>query len=147
MAHPRKTIREKIVTLLKAESPAIASGRIYDSRIHPVGTAPFVTVRTVADDPQVEDMIGLSKPDYMRLLTVQIDCVDTERPGSGTLAGNADDLARQVEEALADKITLDGLALSCLMSGTTVEESIEVDPPAYQVSLTYLVTYSDTLGL
>ena len=146
MAHPRKTIREKIVTLLSAGS-SIAGGRIYDSRTQPVSTAPFVMVRTVSDDPQTDDFIGLSKPDYMRLLTVEIVCVDTERPGSGTLAGNADDLSRQVETTLADQITLDGLALSCLLSGTTLEESTEVDPPAYQVSMTYLVQYSDTLGL
>ena len=120
---------------------------MYDSRTQPVLTAPFVVVSVTSDDPQLDDFIGLSKPDYMRMLTVQIDCVETERPSSGTLAGDADDLARQVEETLADKITLDGLALSCLLSGTTLEESTEVDPPAYQASLTYLVQYSDTLGL
>lgn len=146
MAHPRRTIREKIVSLLST-GVTLAGGRVYDSRTQPVLTAPFVVVSVTSDDPQLDDFIGLSKPDYMRMITVQIDCVETERPSSGTLAGDADDLARQVEETLADKITLDGLALSCLLSGTTLEESTEVDPPAYQASLTYLVQYSDTLGL
>ena len=146
MAHPRKTIREKIVTLLTT-GVTLASGRVYDSRTQPVLTAPFVIVRTILDEPQADEFIGLSTPDYMRLLTVQVECVETERPSSGTLAGDADDLARQVEETLADEITLGGLALSCLLAGTTLEESTEVDPPAYLVSLTYLVQYSDTLGL
>lgn len=146
MAHPRKTIREKIVTLLSS-GVTLAGGRVYDSRTQAVATAPFVIVSIVSDDPNDDDFIGLSTPNYMRVLNVQVACVDTGRPGSGTLAGDADNLARQVEETLADKITLEGLALSCLLSGTTLEESNEVDPPAYQATLTYLVQYSDTLGL
>lgn len=146
MAHPRKTIREKIVTLLKA-GVTLASNRVYDSRTQPVSTAPFVVVSIASDEPQEDDFIGLSKPDYMRVLTVQIMCVETGRPSSGTLAGDADDLARQVETTLANNITLDGLVLSCLLSSTMLEESTEVDPPAFSATINYIVQYSDTLGL
>jgi len=143
--HPRKTIRNKIITLLKAGVTS-ASNRVYDFRTQPAQTAPFINVTTPSDEPDLEDFVGLSTPNYMRILTVEIHCVETERPSSGTLSGDADDFAREVEEALADNITLDGLALSCLLSTTTLEAGDEVDPPAFSVILTYEVKYSDTLG-
>ena len=143
--HPRKSIREKIVSLLSAGGAVpSAGGRIYDSRIQPIATAPFVVVRITEDEPE-EPFVGLSVPTYMRVLTVEIDCVDTERPSSGTLAGDCDDLAREVEIALQANLTLDGLALSCLLGGSILEESGEVDPPAYRCQLTYEVRYEDTV--
>ena len=144
--HPRKTIREKVVSILSAGGVVpSAGGRIYDSRIQVVETAPFVVVRVVSDEPE-EPFIGLSIPTYNRVLTVEIDCVDTERPASGTLAGNADDLAREVEIALQGNITLDNLALSCLLQSSILEESGEVDPPAYRVQLIYQIRYEDTVS-
>lgn len=144
--HPRKTIREKIVTLLTAGVTS-AAGRVYDSRDkQPIQTAPFVVVRTTADESLAGDIINLALPRHQRQLTVEIDVVDTERPSSGTLAGDADDLAREIEETLSVNPTLDGLALSCLYSVSILEEGLEVDPPAYRVGMTYLVLYEDALG-
>jgi hypothetical protein len=143
--HPRKTIREKVVSIL-ASGVTSAGGRVYDSRTQVVQTAPFVVVNSVSDEPE-EPFIGISHPTYNRLIIFEIDCVDTERPGSGTLAGNADDLSREVELALQGNLTLDNLALSCLLGGAIVEASEEIDPPAYQVTLTYFVRYEDSIGL
>tara|TARA_R110000796_G_scaffold83510_2_gene182655 strand:+ start:2355 stop:2795 length:441 start_codon:yes stop_codon:yes gene_type:complete len=143
--HPRKTIREKVVSILSS-GVSSASGRVYDSRTQVVQTAPFVVVNSVSDEPE-EPFIGLSHPTYNRVITFEIQCVDTERPSSGTLAGNADDLSREVELALQANLTLDNLALSCLLGGAIVNASEEIDPPAYQVTLTYFVRYEDTVGL
>lgn len=144
--HPRKTIREKIVSLL-TEGVSSAGGRVYDSREkQPVATGPFVVVRTLADDSPAEEMAGVSLPTYHRELAVEVACVATGRPSSGTLAGEADDLAREVEEYLADFVSLDGLALTCLLRSSTFEEGLEVDPPAFQALLNYAVIYEDRLG-
>lgn len=144
--HPRRTIREKVVSLLTTGVTAV-SGRVYDSREkQPVQTAPFLIVRTSSDDVPADDTLGLSLPIYQRTLTLEVDAVVAGRPATGTLAGDGDDLARDVEEVLADNIDLDGLALTCLLSGSTVEEGLEVDPPVYQVSLIYTILYEDRLG-
>jgi hypothetical protein len=144
--HPRRTIREKFVSLLDAGIPAL-TGSVYDSREkQPAGTAPFINVWTPSDESPADDSLGLSLPIYQRILTVEVLCVVAGRPASGTLAGEGDDLARDVELYLADYVDLDGLALTCLLSSSTVEEGLEVDPPAYQVSLVYIVLYEDRLG-
>jgi hypothetical protein len=144
--HPRKTIREKVVTLLSAGVVG-AGGRVYDSREkQPVATGPFVVVKTILDQSPPEDQYGLSLPTYQRQLELEVHCVETGRPTSGTLAGDADDLAREVEEYLADYVDLDGLVLTCLLTASTMEEGLDVDPPAFRVVLTYQVIYEDALG-
>lgn len=144
--HPRRSIREKVVELLGSGVTAV-SGRVYDSREkQPVQVEPFLIVRTLSDEVPADDSLGLSLPIYQRTLTLEVEVVVAGRPASGTLAGAADDLARDVEEVLADNIDLGGLALTCLLSSSTVEEGLEVDPPAYQVSLIYTILYEDRLG-
>ena len=143
MAHPRRNIREKVVSVITAATPA-AGSRVYDSRTQPVTTAPFVIVTTPAEE--ILDNQELGTPTFQRLLTVHVECVESGRPTSGTLARDCDDLAREVEEALAANRTLDGLVLYISLASTNMEAGDDIDPPAHSAVMVYEAQYLDSEG-
>lgn len=136
--HPRRTVREAVVTLLTGAS--VASGRITDSNPTAVqGTLPACDVWTPEDE--FLRWHDFSSRHFERKAVVTITCyVQANASAAATL----DDLCRDVEAAIESDVTLSGVAQTKVeYIGTSIELGDENDPKAARADISYAYQYLD----
>jgi hypothetical protein len=141
MAHPRKLVRNAVVTML---TDATAAGkRVDSSRVdpHKKSQLPAISVYTLHDEVDEEATAGNAPRERTHKLELQIQgYVDV----SDTVADDMDDLAEQIEAVMEGDPYLDGTAGESMLTGTAMqvrEPEGRNDPLVGVVTLVYSVTY------
>ena len=136
MAHVRQQLRERAATTLTGLSTT--QSKVYQSRIYPLGSAnlPGLLVYTKSEDSEVVTMSGVRTvfrnlflviEGYVKAVSNYDDTVDT--------------IAEEVETALGNDVTLNGLAKNSYLISTNIEYQGEGEKPVAVVSMTYNIEY------
>jgi len=136
MAHVRKQIRDKVADLLKA-NVGLVKRRVYTTRVHPLNDTnlPAISVYTGTETSQ---RLQAGVTDMIRELSLEIDCYVRE---TSSFDDDVDAIAVQVEEAMATKFTLDGLAKFTVLTSTQIQFDGDADQILGVAKLTYSVQY------
>ena len=136
MAHVRKQIRDKVADLLKA-NVNLVKRRVYTTRVHPLNDTnlPAISVYTGTETSQ---RLQGGVTDMIRELSLEIDCYVRE---TSSFDDDVDAIAVQVEEAMATKFTLDGLAKFTVLTSTQIQFDGDADQILGVAKLTYSVQY------
>jgi len=136
MAHVRKQIRDKVASLLKS-NVSLVQRRVYTTRVHPLNDTnlPAISVYTGTETSQ---RLQAGVTDMIRELSLEIDCYVRE---TSSFDDDVDAIAVQVEEAMATKFTLDGLAKFTVLTSTQIQFDGDADQILGVAKLTYSVQY------
>ena len=136
MAHVRKQIRDRVAATVSAAA-TLVSGRVYTTRLYPLTEAnlPAVTVYTGQETSALQT-IGART--LMRNLDVAVDIYVR---ATSTTDDDVDAIAVQIEEAIADDFTVNGLAKSAVLTGTDIDFSGETEQPVGIARLTFTIQY------
>ena len=136
MAHVRKQIRDKVASILKS-NVGLVKRRVYTTRVHPLNDTnlPAISVYTGSETSQ---RMNLGVTDVIRQLALEIDVYVRE---TSKFDDDVDAIAVQVEEAMADNFTLDGLAKFVVLTSTQIQFDGDADQILGVAKLTYSVQY------
>lgn len=136
MSHVRQQLRERAATTLTGLTTT--GTKVYQSRIYPLGSAnlPGLLIYTKSEDSEAVTMSGART--VLRNLSLVIE-------GYVKAVSNYDDtvdtIAKEVETAMGNDVTLNGLAKNSFLESTQIEYDGEGEKPVAVVSLTYNVEY------
>ena len=142
MAHPRKTIREKVVDIIKNGSTS-AGTNVFETKVHPIQTGTRPAVRVWTREDNADGLLSIAPRNYRRIVSVVVDCVDS---GSADMDDDVDDLCREVELLLEADTTLAGLAEDVEYISTSIEYDGSVDPAIAVASVSYDILYYDDMS-
>lgn len=136
MAHVRQQIRDRIASVLTS-NVALVSGRVYQSRVYPLTEAklPAVTVYTGAEAS------GLQTLGVKTMMRVAQISVDIYAKATANLDDDLDAIAVQIEEAIANDFTVNGIAKDAVLTSTDIDFSGDTEQPVGMARLTYEVRY------
>lgn len=143
MAHPRTQIRQATIAAL--DGATAAGARVHDTRVDPFrkGDLPALSVYTLSESSDKASG-GLDRE-------VQLEIAGwVSGADAAAVARAMDDLAVQIEDAMAADAGLRGTASDSVLTGTEPQiraEDGKSDPLVGIITLTYTVTYQTTLGL
>jgi hypothetical protein len=137
--HLRKRIRAQVAALLAGT--ATAGANVFTSRVYavPEDRMPALLVDTPGELVEMRS-IGMD-PRLERTLTVSITACVWE---NDTYNDTADEIARQVEVALAANLTLSGLAKYCTLDRVETELEGEGERPVARLTMSYTALYYTT---
>ena len=136
MSHVRQQLRERAATTLTGLTTT--GTKVYQSRVYPLGAAnlPGLLIYTKSEDSEIVTMSGART--LLRNLSLVIE-------GYVKAVSNYDDtvdtIAKEVETAMGNDVTLNGLAKNSYLESTEIEYDGEGEKPVAVVSLTYTVEY------
>lgn len=136
MSHVRQQLRERAATTLTGLSTT--GSKVYQSRIYPLGNSnlPGLLIYTKSEDSEAVTMTGART--LLRNLSLVIE-------GYVKAVSNYDDtvdtIAKEVETAMGNDVTLNGLAKNSYLESTEIQYDGEGEKPVAVVSLTYSVEY------
>ena len=136
MSHVRQQLRERAATTLTGLSTT--GSKVYQSRVYPLGAAnlPGLLIYTKSEDSEAVTMSGART--LLRNLSLVIE-------GYVKAVSNYDDtvdtIAKEVETAMGNDVTLNGLAKNSYLESTEIEYDGQGEKPVAVVSLTYTVEY------
>lgn len=136
MSHVRQQLRERAATTLTGLTTT--GSKVYQSRVFPLGAAnlPGLLIYTKSEDSEIVTMSGART--LLRNLSLVIE-------GYVKAVSNYDDtvdtIAKEVETAMGNDVTLNGLAKNSYLESTEIEYDGEGEKPVAVVSLTYTVEY------
>ena len=138
MAHVRKSIRDRIASVLDS-GVALVSSRVYASRVYPIDPSklPAITVYTGSEASGFHNMAS-GIPDLMRNLSVTVDCYVRV---AETFDDDVDALCVQIEEAIANDFTVNGFAKDVVLNSTEIDFSGEAEQPVGIARMTFVVRY------
>ena len=136
MAHVRKQIRDRIASVI-GTGATLVSGRVYTTRVYPLTEAnlPAITVYTGSETSSLQT-IGVKT--LSRDLQVAVDIYVR---ASATTDDDVDAIAVQIEEAIANDFTVNGLAKRVVLASTDIDFSGETEQPIGIARLTFSVSY------
>lgn len=136
MAHVRKQIRDRIASVISTAG-TLVSQRVYTTRVYPLSAAnlPAITVYTGSESSALHTMGSRT---MMRNLDVAVDIYVR---ATETTDDDVDAIAVQIEEAVANDFTVDGLAKSVVLTGTDIDFNAEAEQPIGIARLTFSVSY------
>ena len=136
MSHVRQQIRERVGTTLG--SLTTTSSRVYQSRVYPLASnnLPGLLIYTKSEESEPATMGSVQL--LMRNLTLIIE-------GYVKAVSNFDDtvdtIASEVEVAMGNDETINGLAKNSFLDSTEIEYDGCGDQPVAVVTLSYTVEY------
>ena len=138
MAHVSKSIRDRFEARLKA-SVGLVKRRVYASRVYPITAdkLPAVTVYTGTETSALHN-IKIGTPDLMRALSVTVDAYVRV---TDKFDDDVDALCVQIEEAIANDFTVNGLAKDAVLTSTEIDFSGDAEQPVGVARLTFVVRY------
>lgn len=144
MAHVRKQIRDKFVTILTAGVPLV-SKRVYATRVYSLTQAklPAITISSGAESSGLMT-IGATMGTKSLNRTLEIT-VSIYENANASLDSLIDAIAVQIEEAIGADFTLSGIAKQSVLTSTNIEFSGETEQPVGIATLTFAVQYITSL--
>ncbi len=108
MAHVRQQIRERIVSVLTT-NVTLVSSRVYGSRVYSFSEAdlPAITVYAGSETSGLQT-VGLKTS--QRIVSIQVDAYVR---ATSDFDDDVDAIAVQIEEAIANDFTVNGLSKNC----------------------------------
>lgn len=136
MSHVRAQIRSQFKAILTG-GVSLVSSRVYGSRVYPLTEAnlPAITIYAGGETSGLQTA-GLKT--LMRSLSVNVDVYVR---ATENLDDDLDAICVQVEEAIADEYTLNGLSKNTVLSSTEIEFSGDTEQPVGVARLTFDVLY------
>lgn len=138
MAHVRQQIRESVATIVGGLTTT--GTNVFQSRVWNVQESELPCLLIYTNDETIDDG---TLNDLVRRLTLTLE---GKAQVSTTLDDTLDDIASEVEIAMALDITIGGMAVSSSLDSTSVELTSEGDQPIGSISLNYDVTYMTPNG-
>ena len=134
MKHARQKIREAAASALSG----ITTATIYTSRVYPMITLPVISVFANRDTSETEnDLIGTPQR-LTRRLILEVEIAAEAVTG---VDDEVDDLAAQVEAAIAADTTLGGFCTDLYLQSTTITLGGDAETPAAIARLQYEIWY------
>jgi hypothetical protein len=140
MAHNRKAIRDRIVTVCTGLTTT--STRVHKSRLYPLagGKLPALAIYALNESSE-RATIGASK--YHRLLDVAIDAM---AEANTNIDDTLDLICEEVETAIGADRTLNGLAKETVLISTDIELSGDGEKPVGIARMIFRVTYRTSVS-
>jgi hypothetical protein len=135
MAHKRKQIRDRLKTILTGLTPT--GTNVFASRVYPFKAAELPGLIIYTDDEASEP--GAMGRGLDRIVDAKI--VGYVKPASGAVDDALDAIAEDVEAAIEDDPTLNGLANFSILESSTMEFDAESDNPVGVITLNYQIHY------
>jgi len=137
MAHIRTQLRDRVAANLASLSST--GSRVFKSRIYPMDAASLPGICIYTRDESVEASTISAPRLQMRELQVVIEgyAISTT-----VLDNTLDQIALEIEEAMAGDITLNGIAKVINLQSVDADFSDEGERPAGMIRLTYVVLYA-----
>lgn len=141
MAHIHQQIRDHVATQVNAIGTL--TGKVYKMRNHAIDDAklPAAVVYTNTQQSSVIT-IGMMTARGSLELVVEIYV----KGASATISDTLDELCVLVENALAADFTVNGLAKSCVLTGTEIDINVEGERAIASARLVYAVEYVTSIG-
>ena len=136
MAHVRKQIRDQIASVLVSDV-SLVSGRVYQSRVYPLHEAKLPAI-TVYTGSETSGLMVMGAKTLARTASIMVDAYVR---ATVNLDDDMDAIAVQIEEAIADDFTVNGLAKDAVLVSTDIDFSGETEQPVGVVRLSYAVRY------
>lgn len=135
MAHLRKQIRDQVITTLTGL--ATTGTNVFRSRVYnnEASKLPCLCVYTLSEN--IEDAT-LSPVKYERALEL---AVEGYAKATSNIDDTLDQIALEVEEALAADLTLNSLALDCALQSTEINLISDGDQPIGAIRLSFEIHY------
>lgn len=138
MAHPRKLIRQAVVTQLTGVTSAEA--RVFKARTVPFKQAELPALAVYTPDEEVETTRSTAPRELERTLQLVVEGV-TASGSPSDVDDTADDLSAQVEAALDADTTLNGTATDTLLTRVESDVFSESGKNHGLVRMTFTVFY------
>ncbi len=141
MAHVRQQIRDRIVSVLKSNA-SLVRRRVFSSRVYALTEKdlPAITVYTGSEASALQT-IGLKTS--ARVVSVEIDIYVR---ATNNFDNDVDAIAVQIEEAIANDFTVNGLAKSAVLASSEINFSGEAEQPIGSAKLTFDVRYDTAIN-
>lgn len=144
MAHVRKQIRDKFVTILTA-GVSLVSKRVYATRVYSLTQAklPAITISSGAESSSLMTIgATMGAKSLNRTLEITVSIYEN---ANASLDSLIDAIAVQIEEAIGADFTLSGIAKQSVLTSTNIEFSGETEQPVGIATLTFAVQYITSL--
>jgi len=136
MVHVRHQIRDRIASVVTSAA-TLVNQRVYTTRVYPLTAAnlPAITVYTGSETSALQTMGART---LMRNLDVAVDIYVRATTNTDS---DVDAIAVQIEEAVANDFTVNGLAKSVVLTSTDIDFNAEAEQPIGIARLTFSVSY------
>jgi len=136
MAHQRKTIRDRVITVLTGLTTT--GSNVFNSRVYPNEEAklPLLNVFTISEAVELD-----SVKSTLRNLELVVEGFAS---ANSNIENTLDTIATEVEEALGADTDLNGTCLNHNITNTEITLSNEGSKPLGVVRLTFSVIYRTT---
>lgn len=136
MAHVRKQIRDQVASIVSTAA-TLVSGRVYTTRVYPLTEAnlPAITVYT---GQEVSALQAIGNRTLTRNLEVAVDIYVR---ATASTDDDIDAIAVQIEEAISNDFTINGLAKEAVLTGTDIDFSGDTEQPVGIARLTFSIRY------
>ena len=137
MAHVRKQIRDAVATALMGLSKTRSN--VFTSRLYELTIDDLPGLRIYTDEELEVEALTIGNPvEQRRFLTLIIDGIEQ---ANVKLDDTLDEIAEQVEIAMAADVTLGGLVVGMALESTEIELSDGSAQPIGVIKLTYSIEY------
>jgi hypothetical protein len=137
MSHARRTIRERVVSILEA---AQVADQVHASRVYPLAAGTVSAALVYTNSEIVSDASStLTAPRHLgRELVMVVECVARD---SRHLDDRLDNLCANVENAIGADNTLGGLVKDCILLDTAITHTFDGDAPIGSARMQFRVQY------
>lgn len=136
MSHARTQIRQAVVALLNGNTEA--GNRVFSSRVHPLDDAKLPALLVYTPQENIGERSMQRPRTQQRQLQLMVEGYLKAR---GDIDAEADALALEVEQLIADDPTLAGLVKDISLESTATQLSGEGEKPVAVITLTFAVLY------
>jgi|TARA_S200002703_G_scaffold151122_1_gene150119 hypothetical protein len=141
VAHVRQQIRERIVSVLTT-NVTLVSSRVFGSRVYSFSEADLPAI-TVYAGSETSGLQTLGLKTSQRIVSIQVDAYVR---ATSDFDDDVDAIAVQIEEAIANDFTVNGLAKTAVLSSTEMNFSGEAEQPIGSARLTFDVRYDTAIN-
>ncbi|MBZ0106143.1 MAG: hypothetical protein K8H84_10985 [Sulfuricella denitrificans] len=135
--HARQQIREAVASAVTGLTTT--GTKVYQSRLHALRDSNIPCLLVNTDEEDVQPSLGIIE----RSLHVRVAGV---AKASANLDDTLDQMALEVETALASGVTVGGKSRHVTLTGISVEMTDELEKPAGIIGMDYRITYHTAPG-
>lgn len=140
MAHVRQQIRDRVATLVTGLP--VTGANVYKMRRYALDDAKLPAICVYSND-ESSTLITVGTRTLRRVINIVVDIVI--KGASTVVSDTLDGICVSAEEAIAADFTLNGLAKSCILSGTEININVEGENSVASARLVYVVEYVTTI--
>lgn len=136
MSHVRQQIRDRVATLVTGLPVTGAS--VYKMRRYALDDAKLPAICVYTND-ETSSLVTIGSRTLRRVINVMVEIF--VKGNSTAVSDSLDSICVSAEEAIAADFTLNGLAKSCILTGTEVDINVEGEQSIGSARLVYSVEY------